>query len=210
MNGIGYLPVESNEVWLALDLEKAGPRPQHSPISVGMVVGNAYDDVLYMNRIDIKCGKAETDTDPDTMSWWLNHHASMWESLQGPDALDVEPAFQRLREELETVYKSYTNVYLVTTCPSFDIGQLDWYDTKYNPTSKGIRYSLSGRRYLDMNPAERLAALPIAMQMHIRKQLKEESRLAPVQRHDPVYDALYAYRMVMKLPKHAQRPRPHS
>lgn len=204
------IPVD-DEVWLALDLEKAGPRHSHSPISIGIVLGDSHSNVLYMHRIDIKCGDNPSDIDEETMNWWRKNHWALWKQLQGASALSPEVAFRQFREILENIYRQHGNVYLVTTAPAFDLGQLDYYDTLYNDKSKGVRYSLSGRRYRDMNPAERLAALPINEQRRIRIELATEEEQNNQHRHDPSYDALYAYRMTMKLPLGAsRRPRPNS
>jgi hypothetical protein len=200
-----------DEVWLALDLEKAGPKLTHSPISIGIVLGDADGHVLYMARIDMKCGDKPSDVDQETMNWWRKLHWPLWKQLQGPSALSPEVAFRQFREVLENIYEQHSEVYLLTTAPAFDLGQLDYYDTLYNEKAKGVRYALNGRRYRDMNPAERLAALPVNEQRRIRVELaNEQEHHRHQQRHDPSYDALYAYRMAMKLPSHARRPRPNS
>lgn len=200
-------------IFVALDIEKAGPLPTHHPIvSIGYCVGLYDGNILEKGRFNMSVkwptnveGKIIDYGDFDQPCWdrfWAKLPEKLIKLLQKNTQIENKEnptyhygivAFQKWFDGLEERYPEKTHkIRILSDNHGFDIGTIDAVlekETKRQP----IYYATNGNYRSYSNPDDMLEMLPD----EVRCEYETDIRTVVVNDHDPANDAEFIYRQYL-------------
>lgn len=184
-------------MYLALDIEKAGPMPlKHPVISIGWCGGDEKGNVIIKGRINlqVKWPTGNNCGDFDEKCWleFWNKLPVETISLLQKDALPQKEGFQKFADMIDYLEKSY-KIKFVSDNAAFDIGTLNVYLEKYTGRLP-LAYTSDGRYRRTYAADDMLEMIP--------DNNKLTEKISVIHDHDPQNDAEFIYRMMVIVLQH--------
>lgn len=193
--------------YLSVDIETMGPRYSDTVNAIGMAFGPADGSwrKLRTLRYSVKAEPMETTDQQTFQNFWIHHPELLREITD--TAVSAPYALVRIMSFVQQLVASYEDgsgsgsdgedkeqatIVLVTDCPDFDLGRLDFLLKKHKICDRPLRWLGSPRRHAVMDPRERLEALGPSCVKACATWIKK-TRPGVVHDHRPEHDAEYTY-----------------
>jgi hypothetical protein len=205
--------VQAGTIYVALDIEKAGPHPDQPVLAIGAVVASRDDSqrhglVLlrrswFMKHPCLDCGidasedeLRDTGFDLDTWrNFWLGNQAALAHiRANASDEAEQWESFRAFVDSLESLAPPVADggppeVVLVSDNPLFDLGQIDLQLFRRFARSS-VRYSAQGRYRQVVDPSERLEVMR-ALEPSLTEALQARVDKTSPLTHRPEDDAMH-------------------
>jgi len=126
----GKTETKLNEVFVSIDIEASGRRPdKNSIISIGYCIGGLDGKTISKDRISLK-PQEKSEFDKNTLNEFWSKQLDKLKIFQD-ESLDIIDGLEKFMKIVNDLEDKYKRVHILCDNPAFDIHFIDYYLAKY-------------------------------------------------------------------------------